>query len=45
MPVDAIGATGHTPMGGYEQSGFGRDREVPGLRAFQELKHAVVGSR
>ena len=32
-------------MGGDEQSGLERERGVPGLRAFQELKHVVVGSR
>jgi aldehyde dehydrogenase (NAD+) len=35
----------YTPMGGYKQSGYGRERGVAGFRAFQELKHVVIGSR
>jgi acyl-CoA reductase-like NAD-dependent aldehyde dehydrogenase len=38
-------ASGYTPMGGYKQSGYGRERGAAGIRAFQELKHVVVGSR
>ena len=38
-------AAGFTPMGGYKQSGYGRERGAAGIRAFQELKHIVVGSR
>jgi len=38
-------AAGFTPMGGYKQSGYGRERGSAGIRAFQELKHIVVGSR
>jgi aldehyde dehydrogenase (NAD+) len=38
-------AAGYTPMGGYKQSGYGRERGAAGIRAFQELKHVVVGSR
>ncbi len=30
-------------MGGYKQSGYGRERGSAGIRAFQELKHVVVG--
>ena len=36
---------GFTPMGGYKQSGYGRERGAAGIREFQELKHVVVGSR
>ena len=36
---------GYTPMGGYKQSGYGRERGAAGIRAFQELKHVVIGSR
>jgi aldehyde dehydrogenase (NAD+) len=38
-------AAGYTPMGGYKQSGYGRERGAAGIRAFQELKHVVVGSQ
>jgi acyl-CoA reductase-like NAD-dependent aldehyde dehydrogenase len=38
-------ANAYTSMGGYKQSGLGRERGVPGLRAFQEIKHVVVGGR
>jgi acyl-CoA reductase-like NAD-dependent aldehyde dehydrogenase len=38
-------AAGYTPMGGYKQSGYGRERGAAGIRAFQEPKHLVVGSR
>ncbi len=38
-------AAGYTPMGGYKQSGYGRERGAAGIRALQELKHIVVGSR
>jgi acyl-CoA reductase-like NAD-dependent aldehyde dehydrogenase len=33
----------HTPSGGYKQSGLGRERGTDGIRAFQELKHMVIG--
>jgi acyl-CoA reductase-like NAD-dependent aldehyde dehydrogenase len=40
-----VGAAGsYTPMGGYKLSGVGRERGVPGIRAFQQDKHVVVGS-
>jgi acyl-CoA reductase-like NAD-dependent aldehyde dehydrogenase len=29
----------------YKQSGYGRERGAAGIRAFQELKHVVVGGR
>jgi acyl-CoA reductase-like NAD-dependent aldehyde dehydrogenase len=38
-------ASGYTPMGGYKHSGYGRERGSAGIRAFQELKHVVIGSR
>jgi len=38
-------AAGYTPMGGYRQSGYGRERGAAGIRPFQERKHVVVGSR
>jgi aldehyde dehydrogenase (NAD+) len=39
-----VGAAGsYTPMGGYKQSGVGRERGVLGIRAFQQAKHFVVG--
>jgi acyl-CoA reductase-like NAD-dependent aldehyde dehydrogenase len=33
----------YAPAGGYKQSGLGRERGVEGIRAFQEVKHLVVG--
>lgn len=33
----------YAPGGGYKQSGLGRERGVDGIRAFQEVKHMVVG--
>jgi aldehyde dehydrogenase (NAD+) len=45
VQVNTGWASGYTPMGGYKQSGYGRERGAPGIRAFQELKHVVVGSR
>ena len=33
------------PDGWVQASGIGRERGVPGVREFQELKHMVVGSR
>ncbi len=45
VQVNAGWASGYTPMGGYKQSGYGRERGAAGIRAFQELKHVVVGSR
>ncbi|MHB8464722.1 MAG: aldehyde dehydrogenase family protein [Acidimicrobiales bacterium] len=45
VQVNTGWAAGHTPMGGFKQSGYGRERGAAGIRAFQELKHVVVGSR
>ena len=45
VQVNTGWASGYTPMGGYKQSGYGRERGAPGIRAFQELKHVVVGNR
>jgi len=45
VQVNAGWASGYTPMGGYKQSGYGRERGAAGIRAFQELKHVVVSSR
>jgi acyl-CoA reductase-like NAD-dependent aldehyde dehydrogenase len=33
----------YAPSGGYKQSGLGRERGTDGIRAFQELKHLVIG--
>ncbi|MFC5752439.1 aldehyde dehydrogenase family protein [Actinomadura rugatobispora] len=33
----------YAPSGGYKQSGLGRERGTDGIRAFQEVKHMVVG--
>lgn len=33
----------YAPGGGYKQSGLGRERGVDGIRAFQEVKHMVIG--
>jgi aldehyde dehydrogenase (NAD+) len=45
VQVNAGLATGFTPMGGYKQSGYGRERGAAGIRSFQELKHVVVSNR
>ncbi len=44
VQINAAAANGYTPMGGYKQSGIGRERGVDGLRAFQQPKHVVVGN-
>ena len=44
VQINTNWASGYTPMGGYKQSGYGRERGAAGIRAFQELKHVVVGS-
>jgi acyl-CoA reductase-like NAD-dependent aldehyde dehydrogenase len=33
----------YAPSGGYKQSGLGRERGPDGIRAFQEVKHMVIG--
>ena len=33
----------YAPGGGYKQSGLGRERGAEGIRAFQEVKHMVIG--
>jgi len=43
VQINTSWASGYTPMGGYKQSGYGRERGAAGIRAFQELKHVVVG--
>ena len=43
VQINTAWASGYTPMGGYKQSGYGRERGAAGIRAFQELKHVVVG--
>ena len=45
IQVNTSLAAGYTPMGGYKQSGYGRERGAAGIRSFQEVKHVVVGSR
>jgi len=37
-------ANSYTPMGGYKNSGVGRERGVLGMRAFQQAKHVVFGN-
>jgi acyl-CoA reductase-like NAD-dependent aldehyde dehydrogenase len=45
VQVNQGAAGAYTTMGGYKQSGVGRERGVPGIRAFQEIKHVVIGNR
>ena len=42
--VNVGAASAFTPMGGYRQSGVGRERGVLGIREFQLAKHVVVGT-
>ena len=42
--VNVGAASAFTPMGGYKQSGIGRERGVLGIREFQQAKHVVVGT-
>jgi acyl-CoA reductase-like NAD-dependent aldehyde dehydrogenase len=44
VQVNTGAANAYTPMGGYKLSGIGRERGVPGIRAFQQAKHVVVGT-
>lgn len=44
VQVNTGAANAFTPMGGYKQSGVGRERGVLGIRAFQQAKHVVVGA-
>jgi acyl-CoA reductase-like NAD-dependent aldehyde dehydrogenase len=43
VEVNTGSPTAYTPMGGYKQSGVGRERGVAGFREYQELKHIAVG--
>jgi aldehyde dehydrogenase (NAD+) len=48
LPVGAANAnigmfSAYAPSGGYKQSGLGRERGIEGIRAFQEVKHLLVG--
>jgi acyl-CoA reductase-like NAD-dependent aldehyde dehydrogenase len=45
VQVNQGAAGAYTTMGGFKQSGIGRERGVPGIRAFQEIKHLVIGNR
>ena len=44
VQVNTGAANAFTPMGGYKHSGIGRERGVPGIRAFQQVKHVVIGN-
>jgi len=44
VQINTGAANAFTPMGGYKLSGIGRERGVPGIRAFQQVKHVVVGT-
>lgn len=41
--VNAAMFSPYAPGGGYKQSGLGRERGPEGIRAFQEVKHLVIG--
>lgn len=41
--VNTAAFTAYAPGGGYKQSGLGRERGPDGIRAFQEVKHLVIG--
>jgi acyl-CoA reductase-like NAD-dependent aldehyde dehydrogenase len=42
--VNAGFFSAYAPGGGYKQSGLGRERGVPGIREFQEVKHMAIGA-
>ena len=44
VQINAGAANAFTPMGGWKHSGVGRERGVPGIRAFQQVKHVVIGN-
>jgi aldehyde dehydrogenase (NAD+) len=44
VQVNTGAANAFTLMGGYKHSGIGRERGVPGIRAFQQPKHVVIGN-
>jgi aldehyde dehydrogenase (NAD+) len=41
--VNASLFSAYAPGGGYKHSGLGRERGPDGIRAFQEVKHMVIG--
>ncbi|MFF0081806.1 aldehyde dehydrogenase family protein [Streptomyces canus] len=41
--VNTVVFSAYAPGGGYKQSGLGRERGTDGIRAFQEVKHLVIG--
>ncbi len=43
VSVNASLFSAYAPSGGYKQSGLGRERGVEGIRAFQEVKHLLIG--
>jgi acyl-CoA reductase-like NAD-dependent aldehyde dehydrogenase len=41
--INTGGFSAYAPSGGYKQSGLGRERGTDGIRAFQEVKHMIIG--
>ncbi|WP_040830206.1 aldehyde dehydrogenase family protein [Nocardia jiangxiensis] len=41
--VNTALVSAYAPSGGYKHSGLGRERGPDGIRAFQEVKHLVIG--
>lgn len=41
--VNTALVSAYAPSGGYKHSGLGRERGPDGIRAFQEVKHIVIG--